>query len=239
MEQSRKNGLEKYIRGLGVKHVTLEMLNLVNQSLTHASFVNESKNKNIEHNERLEFLGDAVLNLAISQYLYCTYPDFSEGELTRIRAGLVCESCLAEKAKMIHLGEYMLLGKGEEATGGRIRPSLLANTFEALLGAIYLQESYEIAFDFIIHLFKEELDRIQPINGFYKDPKTTLQEYVQKEKGLKVIYEVVEEAGPDHDKRFSVIVRLADKIVGRGQGRSKKEAEQNAALEAINRLGIQ
>lgn len=204
--------------------------NIVWQALTHSSFANEEC---VHHNERLEFLGDAVLELLTSQYLYERYPDVAEGELTRMRANLVCEPTLAEIALELGLGNLLLLGKSQLATGGQQRPSLLADAVEALLGAVYLWADLQTAKEVYLRLFREPmlaLDR----GDLWQDHKTRLQELVQKDRpGEALVYQVVSEAGPDHDKVFFVSVSCAGRVVGRGRGRSKKEAEQMAAKEAL------
>lgn len=204
--------------------------NLVWQALTHSSYANE---ESIPHNERLEFLGDAVLELLTSQYLYERYPAFSEGELTRMRANLVCEPTLAEIASELGLGELLLLGKSQMATGGKHRPSLLADAVEALLGAIYLWAGLPAAEDVYLRLFEQPMLLLQR-GELWQDYKTRLQELAQKERpGDSLAYQVISESGPDHDKVFFVALTWAGRVIGKGSGRSKKEAEQMAAKEAL------
>jgi len=204
--------------------------NLVWQALTHSSYANEEC---IPHNERLEFLGDAVLELLTSQYLYENYPDFSEGELTRMRANLVCEPTLAEIASNLGLGELLLLGKSQLATGGKQRPSLLADAVEALLGAVYLWGGLSKAQDVFVRLFEQPILLLQR-GELWQDYKTRLQELAQKERpGESLVYQVVSESGPDHNKVFYVALSWLGRTIGKGSGRSKKEAEQMAAREAL------
>ncbi|MDR2908686.1 MAG: ribonuclease III [Oscillospiraceae bacterium] len=200
-------------------------------ALTHSSYANEVRGG--ENNERQEFLGDAVLSIVVSDYLFGRY-HIPEGELTRLRASLVCEKSLSEFAREISLGEALLLGKGEEQTGGAQRASILADAFEALIAAIYLDGGMKAAQAFILPFAERSLDGQQ---GAFTDYKTMLQEIVQQNKGELLSYKLVEESGPDHDKRFVVEVFLNSNVIGRGEGRSKKTAEQNAAREALSLMG--
>lgn len=210
-------------------------IQLLFESLTHSSYANENKKKSIAHNERLEFLGDAVLSIVISEYLYNKLHTFQEGELTKIRASIVCEPSLANCSKKLNIGKYILLGKGEEVTGGRERVSILADTFEALIGAIYLDGGLGQAQKFILKSLKDTIE--DAISGrVYQDYKTHLQEYIQSENSERILYEVIHEEGPDHNKIFHVHVRVGDKILGTGIGKSKKEAEQSAAKEALKEV---
>ncbi len=210
-------------------------VNLLNESLTHSSYANENKRKNYKYNERLEFLGDAVLSIVISDYLYNNLSTFQEGELTKIRASIVCEPSLAACSKRIDIGNFILLGKGEDVTGGRERVSILADAFEAIIGAIYLDGGIEKAKIFILENLKDTID--DAIHGkIHQDYKTHLQELIQSEHTEKIHYEVFGEEGPDHDKIFHVHVKIGEKIVGVGSGKSKKEAEQNAAREALKEV---
>lgn len=203
------------------------------QALTHSSFANEEC---VPHNERLEFLGDAVLELLTSQYLYEEYPDLSEGELTRMRANLVCEPTLAEIALDLGLGELLLLGKSQLTTGGKQRPSLLADAVEALLGAIYLWGGLSTAREVYWRLFQQPMLLLER-GELWQDYKTRLQELAQKDRpGDALMYQVVSESGPDHDKVFFVALTWAGRVIGKGTGRSKKEAEQMAAKEALKKF---
>lgn len=210
-------------------------LGLLHQALVHTSFANENRHIYISHNERLEFLGDAVLELVISDHLFHRYPDFSEGELTKLRAAIVCEATLAKHSSRLNLGAYLFLGKGEEVSGGRVRPSTLADAFEAVIGAIYLDAGLHTASQFVLTQLEKELHSIS--RGEYaKDYKTTLQELVQRSGDSKIIYEVLAEAGPDHNKLFTIAVRINGAQCGVGTGKSKKEAEQAAAASAIDTI---
>ncbi len=202
--------------------------NILKLALTHSSFANE--NKNNEYNERLEFLGDAVLQLVTSEKLYNENKDMSEGNMSKQRAGLVCEDALARYASEIDLGDFLLLGKGEEHSGARKRASTLADAFEALIGAIFLDSDIEDAKKFILRF----LDKA---NITIVDFKTLLQEIIQKNPGEKLSYQVKEEKGPDHDKEFVVSVLLNSNEIGQGEGKSKKQAEQAAAKEALILMG--
>ncbi|MFC4305915.1 ribonuclease III [Cohnella boryungensis] len=204
---------------------------LLKQAFTHTSYVNEQRGARIPHNERLEFLGDAVLQLTVSEYLYRLYPDSPEGELTRLRASIVCEPSLVRFAEALEFGQVVLLGKGEEQTGGRTRPSLLADAFEAFLGALYLDQGLEAARDFLErHMFSQlPRDGQAPL----KDYKTELQEKVQQMSMGALDYRIVEERGPAHDREFVAVVGIGKQQLGQGVGRSKKEAEQQAASEAL------
>lgn len=201
---------------------------LLKQALTHSSFSNEQKINKFENYERLEFLGDAVLELLSSRFFFDTYPEMSEGEMTRLRSSMVCEPALAFCARDISLGSYILLGKGEEATGGRERDSITSDVMEAVIGAIYLDGGIEKAEEFIKKFILSDLKNKQ----LFYDSKTILQEKVQKA-GKTLSYELVEETGPDHDKVFVVEARLDGVTVGRGQGRNKKTAQQQAAYQVL------
>ncbi|HZJ76156.1 MAG TPA: ribonuclease III, partial [Oscillospiraceae bacterium] len=194
---------------------------------------NEYRGKYIYNNERLEFLGDSVLDTVVSEYVYLKYKNLPEGELTKIRANVVCELSLAYQAKTIDLGKYLLLGKGEEVTGGRDRASILADTFEAVIGALYLDGGIGTARKFIINMLEDSI-KLASTGDLFKDYKTDLQELLQSKFDDKISYRVVGETGPDHDKTFEVEVVLGEKVLGRGQGKSKKEAEQNAAKKALD-----
>ena len=209
---------------------------LCETAMTHTSWVNEAGQPHRGDNERLEFLGDAVLDLVVSDVLMRRFPDKREGDLSRARAALVSESALAQVALAIDLGRYILLGKGEERTGGRARPSILANTLEALMGAIYVDAGFDVAAAVAARLFE---DRVEAVDQHARlDYKSRLQERAQALWQTAPVYEVIAEEGPDHDKRFEVALTLAGRPYGRAIGRSKKEAEQGAAaaaLEAIER----
>ncbi|QXM07468.1 ribonuclease III [Crassaminicella indica] len=214
---------------------TFKDIALLNEALTHSSYANENKKRNGKHNERLEFLGDAVLSIVISDYLYNRLYTLQEGELTKIRASIVCEPSLANCSRLMNFGKYLLLGKGEEVTGGRERVSILADTFEAIIGAIYLDGGLSKAKEFILNSLKMTIE--DAIEGkIFKDYKTHLQEIIQSVNDDKINYEVIDEIGPDHNKVFYVHVKIGNKVLGKGSGKSKKEAEQNAAKEALNKV---
>ena len=202
-------------------------------ALTHSSYANEVKHQ-LKYNERQEFLGDAVLSIIVSDYLFNNYT-VPEGDLTKLRASLVCEKALDVMANEIHLGDYLRLGKGEEMTGGRTRPSIIADAFEALIAAIYLDGGIEKAREFVLPFVIEMLDHENSLS--FKDYKTILQEIIQQNPEEKLVYQLVGEKGPDHDKRFVVEVMLNSNMIGRGEGRSKKNAEQMAAKEALELMG--
>ncbi len=214
---------------------TFQDSSLLENALTHSSCANESRGT-LSSNERLEFLGDSILGMVVADHLYRNHPDLPEGELTRTRAALVCEESLVEVAQELNLGEYLKLGKGEEAGGGRHRPSIQADAVEAVLAAVYLDGGIGSARK-IIHKYilrREIAGLTKP-----RDYKTALQELVQRESGQVLQYRLTGEEGPDHDKRFFMEVLLNGKAVGTGTGRSKKEAEQMAAQAAIAILNPQ
>ncbi len=203
------------------------------EALTHSSYSNE--NKSYAFNERLEFLGDSVLGIVISDYLFKNETELPEGELTKLRANIVCEESLSEVSKKIELGTHMLLGKGEEATGGRERVSILADAVEAVIAAIYLDGGIENARKFVLTQMDEIIQ--DSIKGrIFRDYKTHLQEVIQSQGESNIIYDLVEEIGPDHNKRFVMQVKLNDEVLGTGEGKSKKEAEQSAAKQALRRM---
>lgn len=204
------------------------------EAFTHSSYVNEHRRKAFIDNERLEFLGDAVLELAVSNYLFDRYPKMTEGELTKLRASIVCEPSLVHLANELKLGTYILLGKGEENTGGRQRPALLADVFEALVGALYLDKGLEP----VIELLQKVMFPKVEIGAFSKvtDYKSQLQELVQQDNAGQLKYDIIEEKGPAHNRVFVSQVSLDGQALGEGSGRSKKEAEQQAAQLAIVKL---
>lgn len=202
---------------------------LLKRALTHSSFANEQKINKFEDYERLEFLGDAVLELVSSEFLFQENEDMSEGQLTRLRASIVCESALAYCAREFGLEEYILLGRGEEMTGGRYRDSIISDVMEAIIGAIYLDSGIEQAAAYIRRVILSDLEHKQ----LFYDAKTILQEHVQRENKGTLHYELLCETGPDHDKLFMVEARVGDKKIGTGCGKTKKAAEQKAAYEAL------
>ncbi len=206
---------------------------LLENALTHSSYANEHRDKGMPSNERLEFLGDSILGLVVADHLYRNRPDLPEGDLTRIRAALVCEGSLVEVAKALDLGSYLKLGRGEESGGGRKRPSIQADAVEAMLAAVYLDGGIGQARKLIHNLILNQ-EREKIANG--RDFKTALQELVQRESGQVLSYRLVGERGPDHAKCFSMEVLLNGQPIGAGEGRSKKEAEQAAAKAAVGKL---
>ncbi len=204
------------------------------EALTHSSFANE-RNNGIKSNERMEFLGDSVLSLISSQFLFETYSDMPEGELTKLKASLVCTESLSGFARQIHLGEYLFLGKGEVNTGGANRPSILEDAFESLIAAIYLDGGLDSAREFVLSFLKPALEN-HKIN--FKDYKTTLQEVIQQNPDQSINYVFVGSSGPDHNKIFEAEVKLNSNVIGRGKGKTKKGAEQAAAKEALNLMGL-
>ena len=207
---------------------------LLENALTHSSYANENKSKGETSNERLEFLGDSVLGMVVADHLYRTHPNMPEGELTRTRAALVCEDSLVEVAAQLELGQYLKLGRGEDAGGGRKRPSIQADAVEAVIAAVYLDGGIGSARKLITNFILTNNER--ELEGAIRDFKTALQELVQRESGRVLSYRLMGESGPDHAKVFSVEVDLDGKPIGAGEGRSKKEAEQNAAKAAMARL---
>ena len=209
--------------------------NLLQEALTHSSYANERKAQHIKYNERLEFLGDAVLSIVVSDYIFRHCPELPEGELTKLRASLVCEKTLFDFAKKIDLGNYLILSKGERNNGGAERPSILSDAFEALIAAIYIDGGIEPATKHILNFVIPSIKNSK--KNMMKDYKTTLQEIVQKNPGEKLEYVLIGESGPDHNKHFVVEVHLNSNVIGKGGGRSKKEAEQQAAREALELMG--
>jgi len=208
-------------------------ITLLQNALTHSSYANERWHDGLRSNERLEFLGDSILGMVVAEFLYRNYPDRPEGELTRMRADMVCETALSIVAEEIHIGEHLLLGHGEEHGGGRRRASILADAVESVIAAIFLDAGIEPARGFIQRFI---LTRVPEKRLQHTDYKTALQELVQQKKNQAVTYELVAESGPDHDKHFSVQVLLNGKPIGTGAGTSKKRAEQDAARDALTKI---
>ena len=205
---------------------------LLKQALTHSSFANEQKINKLKDYERLEFLGDAVLELVSSEFLFRENPQMPEGQLTKLRASMVCEPALAYCAKDIDLGSYILLGRGEEYTGGRYRSSITSDVMEAIIGAIFLDGGIENAKKHIYRFILSDLEN----KILFLDSKTILQEEIQKKKDAQLRYELIGESGPDHNKQFTVDAYLNDVLIGSGTGRTKKAAEQQAAYEALLKM---
>lgn len=221
---------------IGYKFRNIELLNW---ALTHSSYANEHKRFKITYNERLEFLGDSVLGLIVSDYIFTKYSNYPEGDLTKLRATVVCEPSLSYVAKQINLGKYMLLGKGEEVTGGRERVSILADAFEALIGSIYIDGKFNNAKVFVLRYMTDIIKNAVNGRELFIDYKTQLQEILQKKVKSKIEYKVVSEEGPDHNKIFYTEVLVKSNVLGKGFGRSKKEAEQNAAKIALERMEVE
>ena len=224
------NELSELENGLG--YVFTDKSLLVN-ALTHSSYANENRDRGIHDNERLEFLGDAILGFVVAEYLYRNFPGHPEGELTRVRADLVCETNLARQAATVRLGEFLILGHGEEQGGGRKRASIVSDAMESVIAASYMDGGFAAAKGIIDRLILRDVSMTRPHNFDYK---TALQELVQRKKDQVLQYELTGESGPDHDKYFTVEVRLNGKTVGTGTGSSKKRAEQAAADNAIAKL---
>ena len=222
-----ENNLKKLEQTIGYQFTAKSLLE---QAMTHSSYANEHRAAHLNSNERLEFLGDAVLGVVTADYLYKKHPDLPEGDLTRIRAALVCEGSLVQVAKSLDLGSYLKLGKGEAHGGGRARPSIQADAVEAMLAAVYLDggigQARKLIHDLVLTDEKEK-------TAAGRDFKTALQELVQRESGQVLAYRLTGESGPDHAKTFCMEVQLNGKTIGAGQGRSKKEAEQSAARSAL------
>lgn len=209
---------------------------LLEQAFTHRSYLNENRGAGRAHNERLEFLGDAVLELVVSEFLYAKYPEKPEGDLTAYRAALVNTQSIAEAAAKLGMNDYLLLSRGESKDTGRARTIILANAFEALIGAIYLDAGYGAARDFIAgELFHKTDDVVE--KRLWQDAKSRFQEAAQEKHGVTPNYVVLSQTGPDHDKRFVSGVYVGQEIVARGEGRSKQEAEQDAAQKALDARG--
>ncbi|MDQ0215094.1 ribonuclease-3 [Oikeobacillus pervagus] len=214
--------------------IQFENESLLKQAFTHSSYVNEHRKKPYEDNERLEFLGDAVLELTVSKYLFKKYPLMSEGDLTKLRAAIVCEPSLVTFANELHFGELILLGKGEEMTGGRTRPALLADVFEAFIGALFLDQGMETVIRFLNQYVFPKINA--GAFSHVMDYKSQLQELVQRDGRGMIEYRVLHEKGPAHSKEFVSQVFYNDEVLGEGTGRSKKEAEQHAAQMALSKL---
>jgi len=226
-----ENGLTELQKRL---HYTWRNPELLRQALVHSSYTYENKEREHYNNERLEYLGDAVLELVVSDYFYHSFPEKTEGELTKLRALTVCEPSLALVARRLELGRYLLMGRGEERSGGRDRPSLLADAFEALLGSVYLDAGMEEARRVALQELAGIIENIKT-GQTVRDYKTDLQEVLQRKSADPINYHIIDEAGPDHDKVFTAAVEHRGKKMGWGRGKSKKEAEQQAAKMALEK----
>ena len=229
MQENRINAL---VPLQGVLCYQFKDLELLNKSLTHKSYSNEVL-LSLKNNERLEFLGDSVIDLIMADYMFLTYPDLPEGSLSKIRAAIVNENSLARLAIKLELGSYLLLGKGESFSGGRQKASILANAYEALVGALFCDSDFRTTADVFLPQLIEKIDEFMGA-CIATDFKSDLQEYTQNRFSCVPLYEVVGEIGPGHNKRFDVKVKIRSQVLGSGKGRSKKEAEQNAAKEALS-----
>lgn len=209
---------------------------LLQNALSHSSYANETHSP-LGSNERLEFLGDAVLSVIVAVYLYEKFKDKPEGELTKLRASLVCEKSLCRFAKELEIGKFLLLGKGEEQCGGRERNSILADAFEAVLAAMYLDGGMDVARKHVLRFIKDELNHTE--DEVFHDYKTTLQEVIQRNPEERLTYVLSAESGPDHNKSFTVEVHLNSSVIGTGMGKTKKRAEQMAARDALRLMGIE
>lgn len=224
------NALEK---NLGY---TFKNKSLLSNALTHSSYANEVRG-GVTSNERLEFLGDSVLSIIVSEYLYSEFSKLPEGELTKLRASLVCEKSLCAFSRELEVGRFLRLGKGEDKGGGRERNSILADAFEAILAAMYLDGGIEVARKHVMRFILSELEHTD--DEVFKDYKTALQEIIQRNPEEAVSYILTAESGPDHDKRFTVEVHLNSNVIGVGSGKSKKQAEQMAAKQALHLMGAE
>jgi ribonuclease III len=230
-KKSREKQIDRLQRVLRVK---FRNKSLLQRAVTHRSYVNES-GKNVKDNERLEYLGDSVLALVVNEYLFKHFEDYQEGKLAKIKSAVVSEATLARLARKIDLGQFILMGRGEENSGGRDRPSILANTLEAVIGATFLDPGMKAARTFVLSLLKDEIEIVNSPTSM-RDPKTTLQEYVQKKYKERPVYEVVNERGPDHRKEFTVRLVINGREIVTGEGPSKRKAEMNAARISLQKI---
>ncbi len=231
-EERKRNMLKEKI-GYEFRHPAL-----FQKAMTHSSYANEQRARHLQNNERLEFLGDSVLGFITADYLYNKYPELPEGELTKLRAAIVCEQALYEVAVEFGVDQAIRLGRGEESGGGRHRPSILADAVEALLGAIYLDGGIEPARRFVLSFIPQKAQKARR-GQMFKDYKTVLQEIVQKNRQETLEYRLASTSGPDHDKTFEMELLLNSNVFARGTGHSKKEAEQMAAKQALEMMGYQ
>ena len=235
MQDKRKQQLVGFCTTQNIQMHDLELLDM---ALTHTSYAHEAKQTpKPQHNERIEFLGDSVLSVIVSTYMFKNFPELAEGQLTKLRAHLVCEGSLYTFAKKIGLGELLLLGRGEELSGGRERPSILADAFESVLGAIYLDQGFAVAQRYLLTMMQPEIDYVCR-NGIYTDYKTRLQEFLQRDGDVEISYQLMGSTGPEHNKIFTYEVSFEGKVIGVGQGRTKKDSEQHAAQQALMQLHV-
>ena len=222
-------GITEFESVIGYEFKDKELLKI---ALTHSSYANE--NKMPLNNERLEFLGDSVLGFVTAEYLFSQFKGRPEGELTKLRAAVVCEKSLFRFAEKISLGEHIFMGKGEEHSGGRNRPSIVSDAFEAVIAAMYIDGGIDAVRPYILGFIKDAVK----CEASFKDNKSLLQEEIQKNKGNTLVYEEISESGPDHEKIFTFVVKLNGKVIGQGEGKSKKEAEQAAAGDALVKFNV-
>lgn len=225
--------LKEFERKVGIK---FNNIGLLTEALTHRSYLNENSSKNIKHNERLEFLGDAVLELSVTKFLFNKFPERAEGDLTAFRAALVNSQMLLDTASKLELGRYIRLSKGEEKDFGKGKQYILANSLEALIGAIYLDQGFEESDKFIIKYICVNIQHILDEN-LWRDAKSLFQEKAQEAVGITPTYEVIDQSGPDHKKHFVIGVYLGDEMIEQGEGFSKQEAQRNAAENALKKKG--
>ena len=230
-ETEKCNVLEDFEK---ILNYNFKDISLLKTALTHSSFANEAK-EDLKNNERLEFLGDAVLSVIVSEHIFKNYPDLPEGKLSKLRASLVCEKTLCKFSKDINVGSFLLLSHGEQHCNGACRESILADAFEAVIAAIYLDGGLEEARSFILRFIKHEL--LNMASFIFDDYKTILQEIVQKNKGEKITYSLMEESGPAHNRLFKMSAQINSNVLGIGTGKSKKQAEQMAAKEVLKLMG--
>ena len=220
------------------EHIGVEFkdLNLLRMACTHRSYLNENRGAGLEHNERLEFLGDAVLELVVTEFLFAKYPEKPEGDLTAYRAALVNTQSISDAAQTLGMNEFLLLSRGEAKDTGRARMIILANAFEALIGALYLDAGYDVAKDFIAKQLFHKTDEVVA-KRLWQDAKSRLQELSQEKTGITPSYQMLDQSGPDHDKQFVVGAFIGQEKIASGEGRSKQEAEQDAAQKALAAKG--
>ena len=247
MDDEKKKGLDKKRQNHKLQqlekrlHITFTNKSLLKRALTHRSFINESSEP-VRDNERLEYLGDSVLALVVNEYLFKSFENYPEGDLAKIKSAVVSEDTLAKVAIQMNLGDYIIMGRGEELTGGRRRHSILANTLEAIIGAVYLDSGLAKSKKLVLRLLKKDIQRIDKLS-YLRDPKTTLQEIIQKKYKNRPIYTIIDESGPDHNKIYTVKLTVNNQDISVGTGSSKRRAESEAAKKALeliysNRINI-
>jgi len=230
----KKNRLRQINKLQSILKIKFRNKSLLNRALTHRSHLNEA-GPGARDNERLEYLGDSFLALVVNEYLFKRFEKYPEGDLAKIKSAVVSEATLFKVARELNLGSFLLMGKGEELSGGRTRPSILANSLEAVIGALYLDSGLKDCKKLVLSLLKSDIERIDSMES-YRDPKTTLQEYVQKKYRERPLYEIIAESGPDHQKQFTVRLVVAGKSVAEGTGASKRGAEMEAARKALEMI---